>query len=51
MTYMLELEAEGMPRHIGPFATHDDAYNWALVQVRNGSWSVIPLADPQQDWA
>lgn len=43
---ILEIEAEGLPRYVGPFLRRRDAEYWAREHVRNGSWSVISPTDP-----
>ena len=51
MIHILEIYGGNLPRHVGPFATHDQAYDWALVHASNASWSVVPLAHPDRDWS
>jgi hypothetical protein len=43
---ILEIEAEGMPRYVGPFAFRYQAEDWAMEHIRNGSWSVISPTHP-----
>ena len=45
---ILEIEAEGLPRYVGPFSFRFQAEDWAKAHVRNGSWSVITTTRPQQ---
>lgn len=35
-----------LPRLVGPFATRQEADDWARLNVVNGSWNVTPLAWP-----
>jgi hypothetical protein len=44
--YVLEVQAENLPRYIGPFINRHLAEGWADEHVRTGSWSVIPLTPP-----
>jgi len=44
MMLILEIEAEGMPRYVGPFSFRYQAEDWAKERVRNGSWSVIAVS-------
>ena len=46
MSYFLELQAEGIPRHVGPFRNRAEAAAWAYGQVKTGSWSVVPMVRP-----
>lgn len=46
MIYFLEIEAEGMPRNVGPFEGRDLAEIWAAAWITDGSWSVCPLTAP-----
>lgn len=45
---ILEIEAEGLPRYVGPFSFRFQAEDWAKERVRNGSWSVITVTRPSQ---
>lgn len=43
---ILEIHAEGLPRHVGPFAFRYQAEEWARNHIRTGSWSVIQPTHP-----
>jgi len=43
---ILEIEAEGLPRYVGPFSFRYQAEEWATEHVANGSWSVIRATHP-----
>lgn len=45
--YFLNIEAENMPRYVGPFATRRDAEYWASTHIRTGSWNISTLAHPE----
>jgi hypothetical protein len=45
-TYALEIEAEYMPRHVGPFETREHADAWARNAIGTGSWTVYKLVKP-----
>jgi hypothetical protein len=45
--YFLEIQAENLPRYVGTFNTRADADYWAATHVRTGSWSIVPLAHPE----
>lgn len=42
----LEVQAEGYPRHIGPFTDRAAAQQWATEHVGNGSWNTAALTAP-----
>jgi hypothetical protein len=44
--YVLEIEAEGMPRYVGPWIFRHTAEAWASERIANGSWSVTTLTNP-----
>jgi hypothetical protein len=44
--FVLEIEAEGMPRLVGPWIFRYTAEAWASERVANGSWNVAPLTNP-----
>lgn len=46
MKYALSIQAENMPRNVGPFDTRGEAQMWATQNIRTGSWGVIPLTPP-----
>lgn len=47
-SYFLDItwDREGMPSHVGPFATRVEADEWAALSIPNGSWEVVPLSWP-----
>jgi hypothetical protein len=45
--FILEIRAEGLPSRVGPFTSQPLADAWAADHVRDGSWSVIPVMDPE----
>lgn len=45
---ILEIEAEGLPRYVGPFSFRYQAEDWAKEHISNGSWSVIYAVRPQE---
>ena len=46
--YVLEIEAEWLPRHVGPFATAEAADQWARENIRTGSWSAVSVTPPER---
>lgn len=44
--YVLEIEAEGMPRMVGPFGTKKAALDWGGLHIRTGSYNAAPVDHP-----
>jgi len=42
-----DTQGKALPRLIGPFLTRTLADQWALRNLRNGSWNVAPVQDPR----
>lgn len=46
--YVLEVQAEGMPRYVGPFSFRYQAEDWIKGRIKDGSWSVFPVMPPTE---
>lgn len=44
--YILEIEAEGWPRMVGPFGTRDAAFKFMEGRKLTGTWNVAPVTFP-----
>lgn len=42
-----DTQGRTMPSLIGPFLTRTLAFQWAMQNLRNGSWNVAPVQDPR----
>lgn len=45
---ILEIDAPGFPRYVGPFSFRFQAEDWATENIKNGSWSTITATRPQE---
>lgn len=35
-----------LPRYIGPFSTREEATEWGVLSIPNGTWNIAPLTAP-----